>query len=130
MRVGKVAGHENLMRLHFLEQVLDNVDVALRKLPFLDGARFIERKAQKMDVIGLHAYVVAGDGCLGLTYHRLNFAYFLGVHISGRGLRLNEITHIGRKFLVLLHIESEHRSNLVHHHEIAQHILVAHGDVA
>lgn len=44
--IGKVTGNENLMRLHIFEQALDNINVDLRKIAFLDGAGLVERKAR------------------------------------------------------------------------------------
>ena len=50
VRVGKVTGKVNLVRLNLLKQILDYVDVGLCALPFLDASGFIERKVQEVGV--------------------------------------------------------------------------------
>ena len=50
MRVCKVTCKINLVRLNFLKQFLDYVDVSLGAFAFLDASGFIERKIQEVGV--------------------------------------------------------------------------------
>ena len=52
MRVCEVTGKINLMRLHLLKKLYDDIDVSLSTFPFLYSASLIERQIEEM-CIGL-----------------------------------------------------------------------------
>ena len=76
VRVGEVACHVNLMRLHFLEQRTYNLDVLLRHRKLLYLARLIEREVEEVDVVEGYAVVGAGCACLTATDES-----FYGAHL-------------------------------------------------
>ena len=75
VRVGEVACHVNLMRLHFLEQRTYNLDVILRHRELLYLARLIEREVEEVDVVEGYAVVGAGCACLTATDESLYGAH-------------------------------------------------------
>ncbi len=130
MRVGKVTGHEYLVGLNLFEQVFYNVDVAFRQIAFLYSAGFIERQAQEMYILRLYTYVRACNRCFGLANHGFDFAYFGRVDIGHGALGVHAGMYVAAQIQIFLGIEAEHGRNLVHHQEVAHHILVAYGNVA
>ena len=106
-----------------------DVDVALAEVAFLYGACFVERQTQEVDVLRFYSDIVAGDGGFGLTYHGLDLADVGGVHVAGLFVAYGFV-HGLRQARVSALVKSEHRCDLVHHQEVAHHILVAYGYVA
>ena len=60
VRVGQVAGHEYLVRLHLAEQVADDFHVGLADGVLLDAARLIERQVEEVAVGQRDVVVRAG----------------------------------------------------------------------
>ena len=51
MRVSKVSGHVDLIRLEFEDQFLDDIKILLGTGKFGDSVVFLERKVEDMDVL-------------------------------------------------------------------------------
>ena len=64
VRVGQVAGHEYLVRLHLAEQVADDFHVGLADGVLLDATRLIERQVEEVAVGQRDVVVRAGRACL------------------------------------------------------------------
>ena len=82
-----------------------------------------------MYILRFYTYIVACDCCFCLTNHGFDFAYFGSIHFSCLFLS-HEFTYTITEFVVAFGLESEHRSYLVHHEEIAHHILIAYSNVS
>ena len=72
VRVGQVASHINLMRLHFVDEFLNNDDILLRHRQFLDFSALVERQVEEMDAAERNFVVDAGRASLSATNQTLD----------------------------------------------------------
>ena len=59
MGIGQVASHEDLVRLHLLEQLSHDIDIFLRHRQLLDASALIERQVEEVYVVERNVVVGA-----------------------------------------------------------------------
>ena len=129
VRVGEVACHEYLVRLHITDKFLHDIHVAASEVSLLDRTGLIERQLAEVNVFGLDADIVACCSSLALADFPFQVAHGLNVDVTGV-LLVDKAVYFVAQAAILVGVDTEAVAYTVHEHHIAHHILVAHSDVA
>ena len=130
MRVGKVAGYINLVRLYFLQQLLHNMYVRLANGVLLDASRLVERKVEEMHMVQRDAVIRACRACLSPTYQPLYGQDVTRVDIAFLLLKqelLDVGIHLADGLVLILIKKLVETVDEVHE---AYHLLIAYGNIA
>ena len=129
VRVGEVACHEYLVRLHITDKFLHDIHVAASEVSLLDRTGLIERQLAEVNVFGLDADIVACCSSLALADFPFQVAHGLNVDVTGV-LLVDKAVYFVAQAAIVVGVDTEAVANAVHEHHISHHVLVAHCNVA
>ena len=125
-----VAGYINLVRLHLLQQLLDDLHIRLANGVLLDAPRLVERKVEEMHMVQRDAVIRACRACLSPTYQPLYGQDVTRVDVAFLLLKqelLDVGIHLADGLVLILIKKLVETVDEVHE---AYHLLIAYGNIA
>ena len=128
VRVGQIAGNENLMGFYRFDQIFYNLYIGFGEIAFFNGSGLIERQVEEVYVLRFNTDIVTCRTCLALTNHRLDETNIgrIGFPVF---LLTDEFMYLVAFLQKLGSIEFEFLGNVVDQHDVTHHIFVTHSDI-
>ena len=129
MRIGQVGSHVYLMRLDLLQQLLNDVHIALRHGQLLNLATLVERQVEEMNMILLNTIISTGIARLTTTDESLDGQHIATVKVALL-LPFDESQHlIGITLDEFIAAIGKHLIERTQEMHIESHLLVGHSNI-